>query len=179
MEPEGESCGNVIFPNKYKASTPKMAIQMAKNASFFRKCNCKTRSALDKNLNAKASSKNPKTTLTVLSHPPDFGMLLSQLGNMAKSINGKANAMEKPNIPITGANPSFDAASTNSVPTIGPVHEKETIANANAINRIPSIPPLSACLSTLFAHELGNIISNAPKKDVAKTISKTKKIILN
>ena len=42
-----------------------------------------------------------------------------------------------------------------------------------------TIPDFPACLSTLFAQEFGNIISNAPKKDVAKTINKTKKTRLN
>jgi hypothetical protein len=36
----------------------------------------------------------------------------------------------------------LEAASTNKVPTIGPV--QDTIASANAINKIPIIPPLSA-----------------------------------
>src|SRR5690606_41923983 len=63
--------------------------------------------------------------------------------------------------------------------TMGPVHENDTIANANAIKKIPTKPPRSACLSTLFAHEFGSIISNAPKKDEAKTTKITKKIKLN
>ena len=130
-------------------------------------------------MNAKANSKNPKTTLTVFSHPPDFGNVFNQPGNMANNINGKAIADENPNIPITGAIPPFEAASTNNVPTIGPVHEKETIAKAKAINNIPTIPPLSACWSALFAHEFGNIISKAPKNETAKTINKTKNIKLN
>ena len=99
---------------------------------------------MDKNLNAKANSRKPKNTLTVLSHPPDFGKECIQPGNIAKSINGKASANEKPNIPIIGAIPPFEAASTKSVPTIGPVQENETMAKANAINNIPIIPPLSA-----------------------------------
>ena len=130
-------------------------------------------------MNAKANSKNPKTTFTVLSHPPDLGKECNQPGNIAKSINGKAKANEKPNIPTIGATPPFEVASTNSVPTIGPVQENETIANAKAMNKIPIIPPLSAWLSTLFAQELGNIISKAPKNETAKTINKRKKIILN
>ena len=134
---------------------------------------------MDKNLKANANSKNPRTTLTVFNQPPDLGKEFNQPGNIAKSINGKANANEKPNIPIIGAIPPLDAASTSNVPTIGPVHEKDTIARANAINKIPTIPPLSAWLSTLFAHELGNIISNAPKNEEAKTTNNTKKIILN
>ena len=73
MDPFGVSCGKVIFPNKYKAIAPKIAIQMAKNTSRSNQCSCKTKSAFDKNLNASASSKNPKVTFTVLSHPPDFG----------------------------------------------------------------------------------------------------------
>jgi hypothetical protein len=71
----------------------------------------------------------------------------------------------------------LEAASTNKVPTIGPVQEKDTIASANAINKIPIIPPLSAYI-TLFAQELGNIISNAPKNEAAKQLIK-QRIILN
>ena len=122
-----------------------MAIQMAINTSRSNKCNCNTKSAFDKNLKAKANSKKPKTTLTVFNQPPDFGKEFNHPGNIAKSIKGKAKANEKPNIPITGAIPPFEAASTNKVPTIGPVHEKETIAKAKAMNKIPIIPPLSAC----------------------------------
>ena len=43
---------------------------------------------------------------------------------------------------------------------------------------IPTKPPLSALESILVAQELGNIISNAPKNESAKTTNKTKKIIL-
>ena len=115
----------------------------------------------------------------MLSHPPDFGKECIHPGNIAKSINGKANANEKPNIPTIGAIPPLEAASTNNVPTIGPVHENETIAKANAMNKIPTTPPLSAWSSTVFAQELGNIISKAPRKDAAKITNKTKKRILN
>ena len=95
------------------------------------------------------------------------------------NANGKAIAKEKPNIPIIGAMPPFDAASTNNVPTIGPVHEKDTIANANAIKKIPISPPRFACVSTLLAHELGSIISKAPKKDTAKVTKSKKNMMLN
>ena len=176
---KGESCGILIFPNKYNVSAPKMAIQMAKNNSLSNQCNCNTKSAFDKNLKARANSKKPKTTLTEFNHPPDFGNVFNHPGNIANNINGKANALENPSIPTIGAIPPFEAASTNKVPIIGPVQENETIAKAKAINSIPTIPPLSACLSTLLAHELGNIISKAPKKDKAKTTNRTKKITLN
>ena len=59
------------------------------------------------------------------------------------------------------------------------MHEKETMANANAIKKIPTIPPLSACASTFVPHELGKVSSNAPKKDTAKITNNKKKITLN
>ena len=138
------TCGNCIFPNKYNVKVAKMPIQMDRKTSRSSQCSCKTKSAFDKNLKASASSKNPKTTFTVLSQPPDFGSEFSQPGNAANKVKGKANAKEKPNIPTNGAIPPLEAASTNNVPTIGPVHEKETMASANAINKIPIKPPLSA-----------------------------------
>ena len=91
-------------------------------------------------MNAKASSKNPKTTLTVFNQPPDFGNEFNQPGNIANNIKGKAKANENPNIPTTGAIPPLEAASTKSVPTIGPVHEKDTIAKAIQY-RMPGLNP--------------------------------------
>ena len=151
---------------------------MAINNSLSNQCFCKTKSALDKNLKAKANSKNPKETFTVFNQPPDFGIEFNQPGNIANNINGKAIANEKPNIPMIGANPPFEADSTSKVPTIGPVQENETTAKANAIKKIPTIPPLSAFESIFVAHELGKTISKAPKNDKAKTTNKTKKIKL-
>ena len=97
---------------------------MAIKTSRSSKCNCNTKSALDKNLKAKANSKNPRTTFTVFNQPPDLGKEFNQPGNIANNIKGKAKAREKPNIPTTGAIPPLEAASTNKVPTIGPVQEK-------------------------------------------------------
>src|SRR5690554_7728041 len=101
---------------------------MAKNTSRSNQCFCNTKSAFDKNLNANANSKNPKNTFTVLSHPPDFGREFIHPGKAANNPKGKANASEKPNIPTKGAIPPRDAASTNNIPIMGPVHEKETMA---------------------------------------------------
>ncbi len=47
-------------------------------------------------------------------------------------------------MPTIGAIPPFEADSTSKVPTIGPVHEKETIAKARAMKKIPMSPPRSA-----------------------------------
>ena len=75
--------------------------------------------------------------------------------------------------------PPIVAASTNKVPTIGPVHEKDTRARANAMKKIPKIPPLSDAWSALFCHELGSIISKAPRKESANTTKSIKKMMLN
>ncbi len=99
---KGESCGNCIFPNKYIANTPNMAIQIDKNTSRSNQCNCNTKSAFDKNLNAKANSKNPNTTFTVFNQPPDLGKEFNQPGNAANNANGMAKANENPNIPTIG-----------------------------------------------------------------------------
>ena len=121
-----------------------MAIQIAKNISLSSQCSCKTKSAFERNLNANANSKNPKNTLTVFNQPPDLGKEFIQPGNIANNAKGNAMANENPNIPTIGAIPPFEADSTNRVPTIGPVQEKETMANAKAIKKIPITPPLSA-----------------------------------
>ena len=82
-----------------------------------------------------ASSKNPKITLVVLSHPPDFGNALSMFGNMAKSANGSPSAAPNPPIPAVSchAPPSEDNELAKSEPKIGPVHENETIESVSAI----------------------------------------------
>ena len=146
------------------------------NTSRSSKCACNTKSALDKNLKAKANSKNPKTTLTELSQPPDLGNELSQPGNAANNVKGKAIANEKPNIPTIG--PTYEppeAASTSKVPTIGPVHEKDTRAKVNAIKKIPIIPPRLEAESALLIHEFGILISKAPRNEAAKIIKSRKK----
>jgi len=53
-----------------------------------------TRSALEKNLTAAASSTNPRTTFIEFIQEPDFGSLSSACGNRASSTNGKANVAE-------------------------------------------------------------------------------------
>ena len=65
-------------------------------------------------------------------------------------------------------------ASTNRVPTIGPVQEKDTNARVNAIKKMPIKPPLSDALSLLLTQDAGSCSSNAPKKDAPKIINKRK-----
>src|SRR5690606_22408578 len=104
---------------------------------------------MDRNFKARAISIKPNVTLILFIHPPDFGMELSQPGNAANKAKGKASANENPNIPIKGptgirpnkVGPPPIAVSTNSVPIIGPVQEKETSASVNAIKKIPNKPP--------------------------------------
>ena len=157
----GESCGNLILANKYKANPIKITIQIPINTSRFNKSQCATKSALDKNLKAKANSRKPKITFVVFNHPPDFGREFNQLGNSANNANGKASANPKPLIPAVSciAPPSEVKEPASKEPKIGPVQEKETIANVNAIKKMPIIPPTEEAESILFPQELGNVIS--------------------
>src|SRR5690606_3117824 len=132
------------------------------NISLLKRPHCSTRSAFDKNLNARPSSIKPKTTFTVFSHPPLFGRELSQLGNRAKNANGSARARPKPPIPKDNcmAPPSVVSDPPNREPRIGPVHENETSARVSAIKNIPTPPPILEALSSiLLLQEVGRVIS--------------------
>src|SRR6202012_4750901 len=133
-----------------------------------------------RNFNEKASSKKPKTTFTLFNHPPDFGSEFIADGNNANKVNGSANAVEKPSILTIGARRSpLVAASTNTEPMIGPVQENETTTRVEAMKKMPSKPPLSEFSSSLLANELGKVISNAPKNEIANVTSSKKKKKLN
>ena len=117
--------------------------------------------------------------MKVFIQPPDLGSFFNIDGNMAKSENGSANAIAKPNIPIVGAKRDLPAASTSKVPMIGPVQEKDTITKVNAINRMLKKPVvLPDLLLRAVDHELGRVISNAPKNDAAKSTRMRKKMML-
>ena len=173
-----ESWANFKKPNKYMVKRPKITIHIAIKSSLSSKWACKTRSAFDKNLNASAISRNPRVTLTEFSQPPLWGNEFNQPGKAANNPKGNAIAKEKPNIPIIGPKYPPEDASTNRVPTIGPVHENDTNARVNAIKKIPISPPLSEALSLLFTQDAGSCNSKAPRKDAPKIISKRKKPIL-
>src|SRR6187551_2376857 len=116
-----------------------IAIQMAMNTSLFKNPHCFTRSALEKNLTARANSKNPNTTFTVVNHPPDLGNDCSQPGKSANNAKGKASPRPNPPIPKDNcmAPPSFVNAPASKEPSMGPVQENETIARVNAIKNMP------------------------------------------
>src|SRR5690606_7926429 len=104
---------------------------------------CCTKSAFDRNLNARASSKKPKTTLVVFNQPPDFGRAFIIFGNMANNAKGNPSASPKPPMPAVNcqAPPSVVSDPANSEPSIGPVQEKDTNAKVNAIKKMPKTPP--------------------------------------
>ena len=83
---------------------------------------------------------------------PDFGADFSQEGKIAKRVNGKASASAKPNIPTAGPMILPDVPiSTSRKPIIGPVQEKLTKANVNAIRNMLSKPDVEeAFLSTMI-----------------------------
>lgn len=101
-------------------------------------------------------------------------------GKMAKRLNGIDNAKAKPNMPMAGPTAvPIEAACTSKVPIIGPVQEKETNTNVNDMKKILIMPVVeSAFVSSLFVQEEGNTISNAPKKEMAKTTNNKKNMIL-
>src|SRR6187549_4033805 len=131
-----------------------------------------------RNLNARASSTKPRTTLTAFNQPPDFGKEFNQPGKKANNVKGIANARENANIPTIGFRNSPPAEETKMLPTSGPVHEKDTSTKVKAIKNTPANPPFSAWVSILLINVPGNVISNSPKKDKPKTTNTAKKIKL-
>src|SRR6476620_381796 len=115
-----------------------MAIQIAINTSLFKNPHCFTRSALERNFIAIATSRNPNTTFTEFSHPPDFGSDCNQLGNIANTVKGSASAKPKPARPAVNGHDPCAAVPASNEPRMGPVHENETIASVNAIKNIPA-----------------------------------------
>lgn len=105
---------------------------------------------------------------------------MSHEGNSANSANGMARASEKPSMPIAGPNLSpLVAASTRSVPMIGPVQENDTRVSVNAMKKMPMRPVvLSARASIRLMNFEGSLMSNAPKNDTANTTSSRKKMML-
>ena len=115
-----------------------------------------TKSALDKNFKASASSKNPKITFTVFSHPPDLGSELIIPGNKANKAKGKPKAIPNPAIPAVKYHAPCVSVPANNEPTSGPVQEKDTITSVKAIKKTPITPPALSALLTLLANPLGN-----------------------
>ena len=122
-----------------------------------------------------ATSMNPSTTFTELSHPPLLGSFLSIEGKKAKRVNGSAKATEKASIVTIGLqnSPAVDLISTE--PTMGPVHENDTSTSVRAMKKMPARPLESALESVLLTIHEGIVISNAPKNDAAKTMNTRKK----
>src|SRR5574344_407251 len=151
-------------------------IHRTRNTGLGRMPQPYAKSATDKNFSAKANSRNPRTTLTVFNHPPDLGKRCKTFGNIAKKANGMAKARAKPNMPTAGPTTEpLVAASTNKVPIMGPVQEKDTSTKVNAIKKMLSMPVvLSACWSILLVQDAGKTMSKAPKKEMAKKTNRAK-----
>jgi len=116
----------------------------------------------------------------VFIHPPDLGKLEISCGNKAKRVNGKAKAIENPNIPINGARYPSVIASTSKVPIMGPVQLNDTSTSVKAMKKILNNPvAFSALLSIALTQELGKVKSKPPKNAIAKTNNNKKKNTLN
>jgi hypothetical protein len=118
----------------------------------------------------------PRTTFTEFNQPPLFGKFLSNDGNHANTVNGRAKAIANAAIVMIGIHTPPLVELMITEPTIGPVQENDTSTRVNAIKKIPTKPPLSAPSSLLLTSDEGNVISNAPRNDAAKIIKITKKI---
>ena len=117
---------------------------MAIKISLLINPQCSTKSAFDRNLKAKPSSKKPNIILNVFIHLPDFGKDFNIFGKRANTVKGSAKAIPKPSIPIEScrAPPCEDNDPTNKEPKIGPVQENETKTRVSAIKKIPIKPPI-------------------------------------
>ena len=157
-----------------------MTIHNERKTSRSRMCQPYAKSATERNLSAKANSMNPSVTLMIFIQEPDLGACLSQEGNSANNVKGRASAKAKPNMPMAGPIQLPEVAvCTNKKPTIGAVQEKDTNTRVNAIRKIDSRPVVEeALLSILFPQDSGNRSSNHPKKDNANTTKRRKKKIL-
>ena len=70
---------------------------------------------------------------------------------MANSEKGRARARAKPNIPTAGDTKlDVAAASTSSVPIIGPVQEKDTSARVNAMKNMERYPVVLSTLESIL-----------------------------
>ena len=116
-------------------------IQIPINASRGKIPQPATKSALDMNFSANASSINPKEIFTSFIQSPDFASDERSDGTAANTTNGSERAMAKPNIPIIGPIIEPETTdSTNNVPIIIAVHENETRTKVNAIKNILANP---------------------------------------
>ena len=115
----------------------------------------------------------PRTTLTLFSQLPPR-IFFSREGKRAKRVNGSAKATEKASIVTIGVQNSPRVERMSTEPTMGPVQEKDTSTRVSAMKKMPARPFLPVPASLRFCQEDGRVISNAPKKEAAKTM-KTRK----
>ena len=143
------------------AKPANITIHIPKKTSILSKPQCLTRSAFERNLKASASSKKPRTTFVVFSQPPDLGNALSKFGNIANKAKGRPRASPKPPIPAVSchAPPSAVREPAKRDPSIGPVHEKETIDKVRAMKKIPRKPPIPSPLVVELVHFDGKVNS--------------------
>ena len=166
------SCPRRSLPIKYKPARAKItsvnAIASGRETMFHPQ----TRSALEINFMAAASSMNPSVTLTDVIHEPAFGNFDNPRGNIASPTNGRAKAVLKISIPVSGLNHSPPAAAASNPPTNGAVHENETSVSVTPMNNTPAYPLLAfPCAFAAFTNCDGKRISYIPSNDNAKTMS--------
>src|ERR1043165_3402047 len=148
---------------------------MAMNISRSRMRQPFTRSALEKNLSARASSIKPRVTFTWFNQPPAFAILLIMPGEKAKNVKGNASPSEKPNMPSAGPTRPPRLAATSNGPMMPEVQENDTITRVMAMKKMPLKELVPARESVLLVHDEGNVISKAPRKETPNTTKTAKK----
>src|SRR5207247_9776482 len=128
----GSRCG----PSRETAARTAAEIQIGRATSRGKTRQVQTRSTLDRNFIAAATSINPIVTFTELSQLPLLGSAVSILGSSARTKNGAAKATEKPSMPIAGHSQSPCAVATRTVPTKGTVQVKLVSVKVRPMSRV-------------------------------------------
>src|SRR4051794_39448649 len=96
-----------------------------------------TRSTLEMNFIAAATSRKPIATFTEFIQPPARGSCEIHCGTSARIKNGRAKTVENASIPTSGIRQFPCDAETRIVPTKGDVHVNDVKVNVRPISRAP------------------------------------------
>ena len=128
-------------PSRYRPAQMPITAHAASSTGWVSSFHCQTRSALERNFSAAASSKNPSVALNRASHTPPLGMRPIHCGNRPKTKNGETKASANASIPSRGRRRLPAAAATSSVPRNGAVQVNDPTTKVTPSNARPAVPP--------------------------------------
>ena len=93
----------------------------------------------------------------VFQNQNNISEIAETLSNIANNAKGSPSASPNPPIPAVSSHAaeSLEIDPARSDPNIGPVQEKDTIANVRAMKNIPIIPPADSLLVDLSTQDVG------------------------